>query len=255
MGSGIGGGGGGGSGGSASVGGGSGYGRVRFGSGGGGGGGGVRVEHADAARMAALSKGVLKKLSSDYLRSHLVTGPAGAIYRELTLLRTDLQVNRKWDGIQARLGVDGGPGCLQRLGAELIRRFTPPSTETAVRSVARTAVENSLLRMVGDDVSTLLKGTAADVIAALNPRQFDELANLFLGDVLHQLLRTEERELPGTAALGLRGVVQERADAVVRSFERRFKDKSYGDVPQVGYRHLFEIMAAEPDWLVSELRK
>jgi hypothetical protein len=265
MGSGTGGGGGGGSGGSRGGGGGGGSssrgggGRKNGGTGGYGSfqfkDGQIKIVDASRSAKEGMVRNVLHKLSSEYLKSHLAVGPARDLYRELTLLSVDLRVNRSWGGVTSRLGVPDSPGCLAALAANLIRRHVQPATEAAIRNVARIALENCLLRIVSDDPDIFTTGSANDILGAVDPRAFDRLSNNFLGDLLYEILRSEESELPDLSSVVVREIVQAKADNLVGAFESRFKDRPHEGIPQVSYRYFFDIIKSEPDWFVKELRR
>lgn len=248
MGSGSGGGGGGGSGG-ASAGGGKGYGGYKIS------GGRLIVQNVDAEANAESVRRVLTKLSRDYLIEQLVDSCAGGVYRELSLINVDLCTNRSWEGIAKRLGVDGGPGCLTRLSAALMRRIGAVDQNKKSRAFVRIALENFLLRAMNDDSKLLVSANADQVIAKINPGVFEHLAGLFFGDLLYEIVRGEERALPLEVRTGLRPVVQARADRVVSDFGTRFRGKPLDSIEQVSYRNLFDVMAAKKDWLIDQLRR
>lgn len=249
MGSGSGGGGGGGSGG-ATAGGGKGYGGYRIS------GGRILVQDVDATKKAEALTRVLKKLRPEYLHEQFVDSSARNVYRELSLLRVDLAINRDWSGIAARLKVDGGPGCLPRLAAALMRRFEAADGNRKSRAFVRMALENFLLRAVSDDSQTFGSAAAEGVIRKLDAGVFDHLSGLFLGDLLYEVTRGEERALPEEVKEGLRSVVQERADRVVADFMTRFGGKPLGeDIKQISYRHLFDVIAQKEDWFRDQLRR
>jgi hypothetical protein len=248
MGSGSGGGGGGGSGG-ARAGGGEGYGGYRVS------GGRLIVQNADAEEKAEAVRRVLTKLPREYLLEQFVDSSAREVYRELSLINVDLCANKSWDGIARRLGVEGGPGCLTRLTAALMRRPETADQNKKSRAFVRMALENLLLRAMGDDSKRLVSANAEQVIATVDPEVFKRLAGLFFGDLLYEVVRGEERSLPPQVKAGLRPVVQARADRVVSDFETRFRGKSLDQIKQVSYRNLFDVMAAQKDWLVDQLRR
>jgi hypothetical protein len=248
MGSGSGGGGGGGSGG-ATAGGGKGYGGYKVSD------GRLIVENVDAEDKAEAVRRVLTKLSKEYLLEQFVDSSAREVYRELSLINVDLCTNRSWNGITKRLGVEGGPGCLTRLSAALIRHLQTPDQNKKSRAFVRMALENFLLRAIHDDSKLLVSATAEQVVAKIDPGVFARLAGLFLGDFLYEVVRGEERSLPPQVKAGLRPVVQVRADRIVSDFETRFRGKPLDKIKQVSYRNLFDVMAARKDWLVDQLRR
>ena len=248
MGSGSIGGGGGGSGG-ATAGGGKGYGGYRIS------GGRIFVQNVDATKKAEAVTKVLKKLRPEYLHEQFVDSSARDVYRELSLLRVDLAINRDWSGIAARLKVDGGRGCLPRLAAALMRRFEAAGHNQKSRAFVRMALENVLLRAVGDDSQLFSSATADGVIRNLDAGVFDHLSALFLGDLMYEVIRGEERALPPEVKNGLRSVIQAKADRIVEDLMARFGGKSLGnDINQVSYRHLFDVIAQREDWFLDQLR-
>lgn len=249
MGSGSGGGGGGGSGGATS-GGGKGYGGYRIV------GGRILVQDVDATAKAEAVRKVLRKIRPEYLKEQFIDSSARSVYRELSLLRVDLAINRSWAGIANRLHVDGGPGCLPRLAAALMRRFESADQNKKSRAFVRIALENFLLRAVGDDSQVFISGSAETVIQRVDGGVFERQSALFLGDLLYEVLRGEERALPPEAKSGLRSIVQERADHIVSDFIARFGGKPLGkDIQQVSYRNLFDVVALKEDWFLDQLRE
>jgi hypothetical protein len=248
MGSGSGGGGGGSSGGAA-AGGSKGYGGYKIS------GDRLIVQNVDAEEKAAAVRRVLKKLRDEYLLEQFVESSAREVYRELSLLNVDLCINRSWKGIADRLGVDGGPGCLMQLSSALMRRLETADRNMKSRAFVRMALENFLLRAMRDDSRRFVSATGEQVIGAIDRGVFDHLAGLFLGDLLYEVVRGEERALPAEVKTGLRPVVQARADRVVSDFEARFRGKPLKNIEQVSYRDLFDVMALQKDWFLDQLRR
>jgi hypothetical protein len=247
MGSGSGGGGGGGSGGATSSGG-VGYGGYRTS------GGNIVVQDVDATEKADAVRAVLKKLRPEYLHEQFIDSAAGEVYRELGRIGVELMQNRDWSGIATRYGVDGGPGCLTRLASALMRR-SGADLKTRSRAFVRMAIEDFLLRAVREESRRLVSGTAEQVIQHLDAGVFSRRSNLFLGELLYQVVRGEERALPPKVKKGLRGVVQQRADRIISDFESRFGGKPLGQITQVSYRHLFDVIALKEDWFLDQLRR
>jgi len=178
------------------------------------------------------------------------------VYRELSLLRVDLAINRSWTGIASRLNVDGGPGCLPCLAAALMRCFESADQNKKSRAFVRIALENFLLRAVGDDSQVFTSAAAEEVIEHVDGGVFDRQSALFLGDLLYEVIRGEERALPPEVKSGLRSIVQVRADRVVSDFMTRFGGKPLrNDIQQVSYRHLFDVIALKEDWFFDQLRE
>ena len=108
-------------------------------------------------------------MSPEYIHEQFVVSAAREVHHELNRLGVDLRVNHRWDQIAVRLGIDAGPGCLVRLAAELMRRHSAQDKNEKSRASVRMALENLLVRMVGDDVDIFTTGTAADVLQHLRP--------------------------------------------------------------------------------------
>jgi hypothetical protein len=246
MGSGSGGGGGGGSGG-ATASGGRGYGGYKIS------GGRLIVQDVDATAKAKALGRVLKKLRPEYLQEQFIGSSAREAYRALSLLNVDLCINRSWDGIKSRVGVAGGKGCLTALAAAIVGET--PDRNKKSRAFVRIALENFLLRAVREDPELLMSATAEDVIRAIDAGVFERASALFLGDLLYEVVRGEERALPAEVKAGLRPVVQERADKIVASFQDRFLGKPLGSIRQVSHRDLFDVIASQKDWFLDQLRK
>jgi hypothetical protein len=248
MGSGSGGGGGGGSGG-ATAGGGRGYGGYRVS------GGRLIVQDVDASEKAKAVGHVLKKLRPEYLQEQFIDSSAREVYRELSLINVDLCINRSWNGIRDRFGVDGGRGCLTKLVATIMGGLGTADRNRRSRSFVRMALENFLLRAMRDDPRLLLSATADEAIKAVDAGVFERASGLFLGDLLYEVLRGEERALPAEVKAGLRPVVQARADRIVADFETRFRGKPLDKIGQVSRRNLFDVIASQKGWFLDQLRK
>jgi hypothetical protein len=248
MGSGSGGGGGGGSGG-ATAGGGKGYGGYKIS------GGRLIVQDVDADEKETALKRVLKKLRPEYLEEQFIDSSASEVYREIGLLNVDLCINRSWNGIADRLGVDGGRGCLTRLVAAIMARLKTADGNKKSRAFVRMALDNFLLRAIGDNTKRLISATAEEVIRTVDRGVFERASGLFLGDLLYEVVRGEERALPQEVKAGLRPVVQARADRIVSAFETRFHGKPLGKIALVSHRDLFNVIASEKDWFFGQLRK
>jgi hypothetical protein len=210
------------------------------------------VSKEDRNKALAL---VLKKFRPEYIREQFVTSSAREIHHELAFLSVDLRLNRQWKQITERLGVDGGSGCLPKLAAELMRRHETADRNQKSRAFVRLALENFLVRMVGDDSEVFTSGTAEEVVQHLKPDVFRQLANYFLGDLLYEVIRGEEKALPPEIKDGLRGEVQDRARHIVDDFMDKFGNRPLGeDIRQASYGNLFDGIARKEDWFLSQLR-
>jgi hypothetical protein len=243
MGSGRGGGGGGGSGGG--------------GSGGGGGGnfGGYRMEKGRVVsvppKLAALRdavRGAFTKLSQEYLLTQFASPLVRAIYAELFLISVDLVQSKSWANIEKRHGVSGGPGCLSRLAAALMK--LEEENEYKARKHVGMALENFLMRAVGDDPASLLRFTGDQVVRNIQPAVFKRTSNEFFGELVYQVLMSEPDAVPPDAEVHLRDVACETADRAIAGFEARFLNKE-----QATYRQVAVKIAERPAWFIEALRR
>jgi len=134
-------------------------------------------------------------------------------------------------------------------------RFEASDHNKKSRAFIRMALENFLFRAVRDDSQIFGMGTAEAVIRNLDPNVFDHLSETFLGDLLYEVIRGEERALPEEVRDGLRDVVQKKALQIVDKFMADFGRKPLGDeIKQVSHRHLFDVIAQKEDWFLDQLR-
>jgi hypothetical protein len=235
-----------------------------FGGGGGSGTGGFRSGGyvsrngtilADAAPREQMRKAVgtaLKSMPREYVLQYCDSRLTQAVFEEMFRLGVELGQNRRWDNLQKRFGVDGGPGCLSRLAGAMYREFAAEEPDQRVRESAATALEDFLLRLVRDDIGVFLHGDADAVLERLDPAVFKTTSGHFLMFLFLRMLERESERLPPESELQLRDVAQEIADRVIHKFEDRHLGKPYGDRPQATYQDLLRVLAQE-DWFRKEL--
>ncbi len=211
------------------------------------------VHNVDATAKAEAVRSVLKKLRPEYLHEQFVDGSAREVYRELSRMNVDLSVNRSWEGISHRLGVDGGPGCLPKLVAALMRRLEVEDGNRKSHSFVRMALENFLLRMLGDDPQLLVSASAEQVIEHVDRGVFERQSGLFrVGDLLYEVVRAEERALPQEVKSGsavCRASHSGRSSSPTS--KRASRESHFAEIRQVSYRDLFDVIRREEDWSFS----
>lgn len=236
----------------------------RGGGGGGGAGGGSGVGHmaiadgrltaVDTSRQEAWRAigGVFSNLDKGYLSFTLTDPGVQEAYEALFNLHTRLALDRSWDGVARMYGVDDRPGCMMRL----IDQLAPTqSVHPSLQAPLKAALQDFMLRVVGDDAIVLHQGNGAQISAALAPEAFQRTSNDFLASYLAETLRLEGRNLSRTARQHLHDYAAAKSDQIVASFEKRFHGKPLGPTPQASYRHLLRAMAEDQTWMATQLRK
>jgi hypothetical protein len=166
-------------------------------------------------------------------------------------LHVALVADKSWDTVEAKYGVDPGPGCLPRLAAALTN---DAAVTPSLQATLKAAVLDFLLRAVGDDFAIRNRGDASQVIAAASEQVFARTANHFLGSFLAENLRLEGKNLGKEARLLVDDYASAKADAIVDAFAGKFRHTAWRDINQVSYPHLIRVMSGEADWTVKRLR-
>jgi len=174
-------------------------------------------------------QGVFSRLPTDYLG--FVAGDPGVIaaYEALHRLHVLLVQNRSWEGVQEIFGVAGRKGCVRALAETLTRDDGPSAVHPRVRAPLHAALMDFFRRIVGGDPVVLQTGSAAEVIAALDPKPFQSISALFFGAFLGEILRLEDSSLTKLGRERLRSFALEKANRVVAAFERKFKGQQWKD--------------------------
>jgi len=151
--------------------------------------------------------------------------------------------------------VGGGKGCLKALADAFTSEDGPNPVHPRVRAVAHAALTEFFKQIVGGDPVVRDSGDAAAVLAALDLRPFQSTSARFLAGYLAALLRLEDASISGLGRERLKQYALEKANRLVKAFERDFYGKPWNDLKQVGHVHLFRVIRGEPEWLARELRK
>lgn len=207
-----------------------------------------------SSAMATHVREVMRSIPREYLTKYVTSALAQNIYKELFNLHVDLVTNRSWSGIERRLGVASGPGCLISVAHALIARYGSEERDLRVRETMSNAVEDFLMRVVRDDPDILLSGTTAQVLDAVDPQVFRSTAGYFLTFVILRMLEREHERLPAKGQAQLRTVAEAFANRIWARFDRDYRDKPFGDRAQTTAGDLLHILSAT-DWFVEELRK
>jgi hypothetical protein len=240
-----GGGGGGGLGGGGAGGGGAGYNAVQ-------GGQLVAVDPGLAQDWAAVH-GVWSKLTREWIAFTLGQDGVQAAYSALFRLRILLVEGRSWEGVVRDFGVDEGPGCLVRLVDRLVD-IEGRAPHEKLKAPLKAALLDFAQRLVGDDPVVLDAGDARQVMAALDPQVFELTSNQFLSAYIHENLRIEGKNLSRTARAHFLDYATAKANQVVAAFDRKYRGKPWGDIPQASFPHMMRILAKDADWAVKNLR-
>lgn len=241
-----------------------------YGGGGGGGGSGVGVGRSggeyhsqggtlvrgtvSSGGMARHFREALSAIPKEYLSKYISSPLAGAIYRELFLLNVDLVTNHSWTGIQQRLGVKGGAGCLGGIAHTLMARYGSMERDKRVQDTMSLAVEDFLTRAVGDDPDILLSGSSTDVLNAVDSRVFASTAGFFLSFVIQHMLEREHERLGPEGKAQLRSLAEAQANRIWARFDRDYRGKPFGNIPQVSAANLLHVISEE-GWFAEEIKK
>ena len=207
-----------------------------------------------SAAMATHVREVLGSIPKEYLTKYVSSPLAQNIYKELFSLHVDLVTNHSWSGVERRLAIPSGPGCLISVARALMARYGSEERDLRVKETMSNAVEDFLMRVVRDDPDILLSGTAAQVLRAVDPQVFKSTAGYFLTFVILRMLEREHERLPTHGQGQLRAIAEALANRIWVRFDRDYRDKPYGDRAQTTAGDLLRILSAT-DWFVEELRK
>jgi hypothetical protein len=237
------------------------------GSGGGGGSGGVgagslalrngELREIDPAQQDAWDalQGVFSRLTPDYIRFIMGDDAVRAAYEALHWLHIVLVQDRSWAKVQKRFKISDGHGCLLELIGKLCTEAGPYAVNPQLQAVLFTSLKDFFLEVVGDPVVRDL-GDAREVLQQVNRKAFDSISAIFLGAYLKEALRQEEKGLSRLARKRLAEFSLAKANQIVAAFQQTFRNQPWQEkIPQVSFTHLFQIMKAESEWLIKQLRK
>lgn len=232
------------------------------GSGGGGGGAGLltvdghtlREQDPKETEALAAIQSVFSRLNKDYISFISGDDAVATAYEALHTLHVMLVVEKSWAKVQARFKVPGDPGCLRALADALSSDEGLNPVNPRLQAPLRAALMDFFLELVGDPV-VRDSAPAEKVLKAVNPATFGSTPVRFFSAFLEKLLRQEETGLTKRARKLLHNFSETKAKQLVASFEARFHGKSWKDIKQVGFVHLFRIVKGEPEWLSDQLRR
>lgn len=235
------------------------------GGGGGGAGGGGRFPRSGAeyysedgelvggaASLGAVRRSVsrvFESLPREYVRGYVQSPLMRAIYEALFRVGVELGQNHSWQGIRKHYSVDPGPACSSRLAAAIISS-APEETNEKVHETALTALDDFLVRMVGDDIEVFFNGDAETILRHLDPLVFGSTSGHFLTFILWRVLEREHERLPPQGQAQLKRVAEEISNRVIDVYRRRFITTG-----KYTYRQLLDVLATDPDWFRDELRR
>ena len=234
-----------GSGGSGSSGGGGG---TRGGYGGyGSGGGGSQQQVRDQIRLTFIN------LPNTYLDAHFGSSLTRSAYEELLTLGRCIRADDPVQALTGAFGVDDdSPHFLPRVVAHLAEKYEPSEPDARVRETVRTTLEDSLIRLLGDDVETYLNGTRQQILDRAEPGDFEptRVLPVFLGGLIFSIVEREyERQRTAIRAEERRGSEEIADETAKRAEEAVIKEGlAYPD-------STFEFFQREPKWIREELRR
>lgn len=237
-----------------------------FGGGGGGGGGGSwssrgggysfqggrSVETAASAEI--INKGIQEvfKTSSirEYIEKQFESPFLISIYEELFLLSVHLFQNHSWEGITETYGINDDQGCLMRWVNSICELREESEPNQKFRETARECLEDFLIEALDSDAETYFYGNSQQVMAQLDPNYFNRASNHFLGLLLWRIVERHSEKSTIEDETRLKDATQRIANNIISSFEKKFYAKN-----QTTYRHLLQVISANKDWFIKQLRQ
>ena len=186
-----------------------------------------------------------------------ITSDAGVIaaYEALHKLHVILVQERSWSKVQSEFNVDSGPGCLRRLADALAPDEGAATANPRLLAPLRSALQDFLLRVAGDDPVVRDNGDANQVMQRIDASVFQRTSNHFLAAYLKECIRLEGTALSKETRSHLRDFAEAKANQIVTAYENGFHGKRWKNYPQLGYSQILRVLAAEQDWTVKCLRR
>jgi hypothetical protein len=206
-----------------------------------------RAEAAGLSPTAGLKKiqsvfNSLSRSAKPYLRRQLCGPLIEGVFRELFAMDACLNGAEPARELMHRYGVGPDQSFVQACGNAIMRKLASAEHDERIQSAARMCFEGVLLRALGEDFSAFGGATCKEFVAAVDRAVFKSLSGHFLGVLCWQISQREMSGLSISAEVQMQGIVQVRADRVIRELEREFVSK--------GYRHddLVRVIRENEDW-------
>jgi hypothetical protein len=222
-------------------------------------GGSVRQRDPSRKQVNDALSDLYAKLHGRYLAERFCSTALRAATDEVFLhFRVEVLLNRSWDSITDRFGIDGGAGCLLRYVNEFaLRGEIEGLPSEAQRSFARQCLEDLFIRSLGNNINLYLTGTADEVLAAMDSRVFDDALTEFIGSGLRQLAERTANRLPRGAREAVREVTELHARRLCDRFRARYVGRPIGALSQVAMADMFRVLTdpTVAEWFITELRR
>jgi hypothetical protein len=190
---------------------------------------------------------------SEYIYKMISSPAVQGMFEELFTLSVLLMQNKMWDAITERYGIPDQPGCLAELSTAIKRNLGAKEPLEAFREVAGISLDDVLLAAIGEDDDIFLDGRADDVLTAAQKhgtKIFGSLSGYYLGSVLNRAAIREVPPLSDQQKISIQVASQERADFIIRRFERTYMGKE-----QTTYRRMLSTFQNNEDWFRDKLRE
>ena len=203
----------------------------------------LRPEVAERVEVEEAFNKVYSKMRGRLLLSHLVGPPMRDAAAALFKFRIEVVTNRTWGRVVEAFGITPEEGCLFRLVNRLGEVIGDDSaTGASERALARQCIEDFFVAALGNDLDTLMSGTADEVLRKLDLAAFDDVLTKLLTSGLEQLPAKSSVRLPPGAKRLLHAVAADRAIKLCDQFRSRYVGKAHGQIPQVGMSHMLDVL-------------
>jgi len=233
-----------------------GYGRGGGGGGGAGGGGGGPGGYGTESVSDHEIKKIIKdrldtaRKSTHYFHTQLGGPLVNAVYRELFQIASCLRSATPVEALLAKYAVDSGRGFLRQLSNHIMEKYRHLESNGNIKDTLRRTLEEFFLRLMGGDADMLVRGTAKQIVHAVDQDVLASISGFFLWFFLWELaIREGEPPSPSVEA-DLKSEVENVANQVINDYEKKFATD--GKVP---YRDLFTKINENLDWFNGVVRQ
>lgn len=238
----------------------------RSGAGGGGGGGGVTLalpkysfnlgkpRKADKDEITQEVNRVVKNLSIDYLKILFGSAMTRSVYEQLFNLSVHIFQNKSWNGIEEIYGVSGEAGCLHKWATAILQRYEADEPNEKIRGIIRSALEDFLIQALNNNEDVYDSGTSDKVMQTLRQKTFTSTSAYFLRGLIWRMLERQDEPLRADVEVKLKDISLDKADAIIRWFDRNFHHKSHGQ-KLITHQDLFLIVQENMSTFIKELKK
>lgn len=212
----------------------------------------------DAAAKYVREK--LMQLPKDYVHLQFGNPFLSRVYNDIFFFKTAVVDGNSWNAILGNLGVTAGRGCLRDWVSKVValREGEDIPQKNKIMETVRMALEDFMLSSLGKQDELFFTGDSANVTAALrnktNREYFDKIPGFFLRQIIWRVVEREREPLQPAVELRLADACEDKAKAIIVSFERNFKHQQVDDIQNVTRQSMFDVFATNTDWLIENFK-